>query len=355
MSKALIVTLYGNFNYGNKFQNYAIQNVLKKYFNEVYTLTSSKIWRPRKNEAILKFFPKVFFMKKESLERKKYKNFEKFSQNYIAQCVQTDSKKLGQDFDSVCIGSDQIWNPYYYDNFYYSFGKFSKNVFSYAASIGINEIPENYQEDMKIGLNRLKHISVREEKGAEIVENLTGERPKVLIDPTMLLTAEEWDKIIEKPKRMPKKEYIFTYFLGEYSKERREYIKKIAEKNNLEIVSLGQIEDDKYFCSSPSEFLYLIKNSKIIFTDSFHGSVFSILYKRPFYILNREGVSFSMNSRIDTLIKKFNLENREINNYAKQIDMEYDYSEVQILLENERKKAIEFLENSLKEQLDITY
>lgn len=201
---------------------------------------------------------------------------------------------------------------------------------------------------MKIGLKNLKNISVREEKGAEIVKNLTSQKAEVCVDPTLLLSANEWDEIIKKPEKMPKGKYIFTYFLGKYSKKRKKYIYDFAKENNLEVVNLGRLQYLKYYYIDPSEFLYLLKNSEIVLTDSFHGSVFSIIYKKPFYIFEREENIKSMNSRIETLLNKFDLKERKIKNYSNKISLDCDYSKIDDILEKEKNKSMEFLKNSLE-------
>lgn len=345
----LIITLYGNFNYGNRFQNYAMQNVLQKFESNVSTLANSKIVNEKKKEKLTlkRLISNVVYFNRKLLLKKRIGVFEKFSDKYINKCDYEDTELIKKEFDIVCIGSDQIWNPYFYDDFYYSFGKFSKNVFSYAASFGIENVPDIYKEEIKEGLNNVKSISVREDRGAEIVKDLVGRNAEVVVDPTLLLTDEEWDKIVEIPKILPKKKYILTYFLGICSKERREYIESFAKENDLEMVNLGQIEYKKYYNVSPSEFLYFLKNSELVLTDSFHGSVFSIIYKKPFYIMKREDENKSMTSRIDTLLNKFELEDRQVNNYSKKLELNCDFSKVSSILEIERKKAMEFLEKAV--------
>ena len=176
---------------------------------------------------------------------------------------------------------------------------------------------------------------------------MIARKPEVVVDPTLLLTAEEWDEVIEEPKNLAKKKYILTYFLGKYSKQRRKYIKDFAKKNDFEIVDLGQPRAKKYYCAGPGEFLFFIKNCEMFITDSFHGAVFSIIYKRPFYVMNREDENKSMNSRIETLLGKFNLKDRMIENYSKELDLHCDLKDVDSILKMEREKSKTFLENAI--------
>lgn len=353
MKNILIITLYGNFNYGNKFQNYAMQTTLNKLGFNAYT--NSNLYMQNSNtisKRVKKFIKKIMDMPNQIVNRRKTRIFENFSNKYLSLKRYSRYQEINEEIGAICIGSDQIWNPYFIKDFYYSYGQFSNNAFSYAASFGINEIPDEYKEEVKKGLNHVKHISVREDKGADIVENLIGKRPEVVLDPTLLLEDKEWDKIIAVPKNIPKKKFIVTYFLGKYSKERREYINKFAEKNNMEVVNLGQIKDKKYYYEGPSEFLYFIKNSEMVLTDSFHGSVFSILYKKTFYVLNREDNIKSMNSRIETLLNKFKLQGIEIKNYNQELNFKCDFSHVDDILKIEREKSMNFLKKAIVDAED---
>lgn len=364
MRNVLIITLYGESNYGNKFQNYAMQTILSKLGLNVYTNTNFNLYNNEKNNykrdkkilyflekikkiTIIKIINRIKYEFQKPLEKKRQNIFEVFSNKYLNNKNYKTYKEINEEIDMICIGSDQIWNPHFAEKIYFTYGQFSNNVFSYAASFGINEIPDEYKEKITEGLCHIKYISIREEKGADIVEELIGKRPEVLVDPTLLLSDKEWDKIEKVPKKVPKNKYILTYFLGDYSKERKEYINNYANNNNMEVVNLAQIKDKKYYCVGPSEFLYFIKNSELFFTDSFHGCVFSILYKKSFYVMNREDNVQSMNSRMETLLKKFQLQDRVITNYNQKIDFNCNFSKIDKILEIERKKSMKFLNKAI--------
>ena len=196
-------------------------------------------------------------------------------------------------------------------------------------------------------LSEIKYISVREESGAKIIKELTGRDAPVLVDPTLLLTREKWLTIAKPAKNKPKDKYLVTYFLGGVPKEYKKEIKKFAKNNQLKIINLGDIKETKTYITGPSEFLDYINSCDIIFTDSFHGTVFSILFEKPFVVYKRVGGS-SMYSRIKTLLKMFKLESRE---YEKvRIDnslFEIDYSHVPKILEIERSKSYNYLKEAL--------
>ena len=209
-------------------------------------------------------------------------------------------------------GSDQVWNPKFdrlSDVDLLSFATPEQRI-SFSASFGISELPENSKEKAKRELEKFKAISVREDRGKEIVEELTERKDvQVLVDPTMLLTSEEWDKVAKKPEQLKTDKYILNYFLGEISEKRKKEIERIAKENNCEIINILD-KNSPFYQTGPSEFLYLEKNAFLICTDSFHSSVFAILYNRPFVVFDREDSNVKMNSRLDTLLKKFKLENR---------------------------------------------
>ena len=163
----------------------------------------------------------------------------------------------------------------------------------------------------------------------------------------MLLTDKEWDKVSKKPSQLKSKNFILNYFLGELSEERKKAINKIANENNCDIINIMDKNDPFNECG-PSEFLYLEKNAFLICTDSFHSSVFAIIYNRPFVIFERESKDEKMNSRIETLLTKLNIKNRKYNGIEiTKENLEHDYSDAFKKLEEEKQKSREFLEKAL--------
>ena len=206
MNRIGIITLTGNKNYGNKLQNYALQNILEKNSFKVYT-----IWKKRyiifyKIKRLIKL---VLKKNMNIVEFKREKNFEKFNKkikNYYMKTKKLD--KLDKFIDCYVIGSDQIWNPNVIKSYLgISILNNRNKKISYSASLGVSSVEENYKKiiEEKFTKNNIFKISVREEIGKEIVKNITKrEDIEVLIDPTMLLTSEEWDKVSQKPKQLNK-------------------------------------------------------------------------------------------------------------------------------------------------------
>lgn len=351
MKKIALVTLYGNSNFGNKLQNYAIQKSLEKYNYDVITLRTfnssfkyNSIFLNRLKYFVKKFIPKKLY---------RNSNFKKFEKKYI-NCSKSiyfsneNNSCLNDAFSYFIIGSDQVWSPNCGLNGNLQLLDFTKNKIAFSASFGVSCIPEKQKKKFETELKKFIGISVREEQGKKIIYDIDKNIDvSVLVDPTMLLTADEWDSVSIKPKVEVPKKYILNYFLGDLSEKRKKIIYDFAKKNNCEVINILD-KNDKFYLSGPSEFLYLEKNAFLICTDSFHSSVFAILYDRPFIVFEREDNIEKMNSRIDTLINKFKLENRRFNgSEISKENIEHNYINAYKILEKERKKSVEFLIKSL--------
>lgn len=365
MKKIALLTLNGNSNYGNKLQHYGLQKYIKKlnchvetiYFYEYKKVTTEIIAYIK---GILKdlYYRRlgkriIFFLKR--ISHKRYKNFKKFDRliDYSKSYVYKDKYHCNDYYDSYVVGSDQVWNVKFhtFSKYYLLQDIVTDNKVSYSSSFGISELPNDYHKMFKDNLSLFKAISVREDKGKEIINNLGINGVEVLIDPTMLLTENEWESVSSRPKQLDKiksDKYILNYFLGDLSLSRKKEIERVALENDCFIINLLNKNDPFYTCG-PSEFLYLEKNAFLICTDSFHSSVFAILFNRPFVVFEREDRFDKMSSRIDTLINKFHLVNRKYNGVKiSQENLNHDYKEAYKILEREREKSKDFLVKSLQ-------
>jgi len=371
IQKLAILTLNGYFNYGNRFQNYALQQTLLNYSNHVDTLLISKNFKidiKSKNDNpsllirikrynILELLKKnLSFVLQKTIGRKvikKRKNlrhnaFVSFSKAYLNEIdlgitPQSIPDGLGTRYDFFVVGSDQVWNPTFpefSELFFLTFVPKHKRV-AYAPSFGLSELPEEVKDNFSTWLSSMEYLSVREESGESIIRNLTGRDVPVVLDPTMLLTKEEWLRVSTPLKTVPKKPYILTYFLGTLDAKRGKEIKLFAKKNSLMIIQINELTS-KYYTTGPGELISLINQATLILTDSFHGTVFSILFEKPFLTYKRVGRD-DMYSRIETLFSLLHLENRENMRLSDPNLCEIDYHEVKQLLEIERNKAFDYL------------
>lgn len=350
--KVGIVTIYDTDNMGNRLQNYALQQALLQYADQVVTLrnkpaSGSKLsdW---KRASHLAEIPLLAQLQKN---RRKAKVL-RFNHRYIhltRKCYwynRNTSQLLPEDrCDLYCAGSDQVWNPEWERNDLFSYMGFAprERTFSYAASFGINQIPECHQNAVRNGLNHVAHISVRESAGQEIIRDLTGRSDtQVLIDPTMLLTSEEWGTIIHRPEVALPDTYVLMYFLGKVSQERREAIQAAADSLSCPVLDIMD-PSSPYYHIGPEEFLYLIRHARFVCTDSFHGSVFSFLWQRPLAIFPRDGGN--MGSRIKTFADTFHLESHIVQNeqIPQALTVPDNYAQGYAVLEEERKRSHTFI------------
>ena len=358
-----IITLTGYFNYGNRLQNYASQEVLKSLGYEVETIP---VWteistKQRVKENLLRNVSKLY-VKQNKFKIKKLNHYVKqtkfydFTKIYIKQSKYKISKNsinqnINKEYDFFITGSDQVWNPYFIkfpEIYFLQFAEKNKRI-SYSASFGISHIPSEYISQYKKLIGEMKSISVREDAGASIVKELTDKEAIVLVDPTMMLSKSQWLKIAKKPQ-MINGDYLLTYFLGNLEEHRMKEIQKIAKKNNLKIINMLDINDVNIFDLGPSEFVWLINNANLMCTDSFHGVVFSLLMHTPFVVFDRIDSLQSMNSRLETLLSKFNMDTRKdsfIFNHPENI-FNVDFSEVESILDHERIRAIKYLKDAFR-------
>ena len=354
MKKVGIITIEGNKNYGNKLQNYALQAVLSNYGFLPYTIFQKKSFIKTYGKKIKRFL--YIIVKPKSKKTSIYKRelqFEKFSKNYlkIRYTNRKNLKKLDKIFDYYVIGSDQIWNPAIIDKYLeLEILNNSGKCIAYSASIAQTDVTKQYKEKIKENLKeeRIKYVSLREETGKKLVEEITKRKDiECVLDPTLLLNSKKWEELAKKPKYLKTKKFILCYFLGGISKSRKNIIEKFANENNCEIIDILNPNSLEYF-SNVNEFLYLEKNAQMIFTDSFHSSVFGFIFNTPFYIFKREGNSEDMSSRLIDFVNMFKLEDRYLNDENfDNISFEHNYEKNYEILDNERNKGLTFIKQAL--------
>lgn len=358
-------------NYGACLQAYALQQTLKKSENAVDIIKYIGVPGYEPDRGYKKWIRNRltrWLKGKINLEYRFYNErrsaFEAFRSQYLT--FSSDSfhsfdelQNKTTSYDAFVCGSDQIWNPYLYHGnnpcYFLDFAKKGQKRIAYAPSIGVSEIPTEYQEDMRELLNRMDVLSCREQTGTNIIHALCGKECRTVLDPTLLLSKEEWIKIARAPKIL--KPYIFCYVFGnqEYI---REFIQRVREQTKLPVVTIPfsasehtpDFQDVKG--AGPTDFVGLIKNASLVITDSFHATVFSCNLNTPFYSLlrNKEGEQNNMNSRVFDLLRLLQLESRLIDcreHFPKSIDMKVDFSVANNILQEKRKNDTKFLFEAL--------
>lgn len=341
-NKIGILTLNGYQNYGNILQNLALQ-----IFLEDLHYVPETIWYSPISPDVGKFKKITMHFKRKDLFEtlgyqlkmrfdKKIKLFEneisKREENFKLFCNQnityskielTDDvlnnkyliEKLNKEYLSFIVGSDQVWglNGEAYPKMFFLPFAYKNKRNSFAASFGFSNIPDSkLMKDYKIGLNSMNMISVREYEGKNIVNTLSDKKVYVHLDPTFLVRQDTWKKISNKSDLKMNSKFLLTYFLGEQNETYKRVVNYISNQLGLRVVNLNDLGSKDLFSISPSQYLSMFDNADYIITDSFHGTVFSIIFKKKFLVFDRDDSMINMNSRIKTLLSRMNLVDRFI-------------------------------------------
>lgn len=335
-----IITIMDPSNYGNRLQNYALQAALQKLGCDAWSFHSDayadnklirKVGRVAGrvclyyHEGGLKKIVDKFFLVRRKRRKsqhvapllyEKVAKGEVFNKRHLniadEPVVQGADHQGVADYDFFVVGSDQVWNPYYREGSDIDFLRFvpaAKRI-AYSASFSVQSIPAYYRRRYAAGIEGMAAISVREDQGAKIVRDVTGRAVPVTVDPTMLLDGDEWRELCSPHPDKPAKGYYLTYFIGGRPDDFDQTLKRQARERGFAVVNLASAhgDDRKFYAASPTEFIDFIQGAEAVFTNSFHGVVFSIIFGRKFLVFDRQDTGDrSMNSRLDTLLTRFRL------------------------------------------------
>lgn len=374
-------------NYGSYLQAFATQYAIRKlgYDTEIINIDSviRDVSRARKKyffRQLLNFAEvKSYFGIVGSIIQKrinpKYKAyygqreaaFSRFHDEFFSIGPVCDSwgglYKHSRGFDSVVVGSDQLWRPANIAGDFYTlnFVPEEVNKISYATSFGLNEIRSDQRDIATRFLSRIQHLSCREASGARIIKELTAKEAKVVCDPTMLLSKSEWDSFIPQEK-IVQGEYIFFYLVGR-SKAHREYIRKIAKLTSCKVVGVlhgaGYVRGDEWYVDEypadvgPFEFLNLIKHAKLVCTDSYHGCVFSIIFQKELLVFKRfsDNDKMSTNSRVTGLLDRFMISDRLVEDYSQVVFKRIDYQMIEERVSDFKNESETYLSSALNREV----
>ncbi len=344
-----IMTLYHkNYNYGAMLQSYALTN----FINQVKVDTAYQIDYQFKEYSYSLFFYQKLLKCKNFVDKIPHTEFFNNKTNLFS---------LNEKFELFICGGDQIWNPYFFNkqNF---LSEIYKPKISYAASIAVTKLTQEQSKIIPL-INDFSHIGLREESGKNLLQehNITKDMT-VVVDPVVLISVEQWRNIAQYP--LKNRDYSFACFLKD-NQIFRNISTNISHTYKLPLVNIPYINtifnsydeffgDFKFEQAGPEEFLGLIDGSKVVFSDSFHCIVFSIIFKKQFFAFLRDSnnPTTSMNSRITDLLKDLGLSHRIINS-EKDITQELlnekiDYDKVFILLNEKLQISLDFLRNAFK-------
>lgn len=370
VKKVEIITLQRVPNYGSVLQAYATQRVIENlgfeaeiinYFPE--RMHKKAMLRRIKNKnnkfrksLILRTLARMILLPSYYIRFKVFNNFVNNNLKMTKKEYQTNDelKKNIPNADVYCTGSDQVWNSAWNEGIdealFLDFVPNSRKCIAYSASFGKRELDEWEKCKTKKLLQKYENISLREKSGVEILNKLGIKDSVQVVDPTLLLSGEDWSKI--SSNKFKDEKYILVYNLNRNIKI-DSYAKKLSKKTGLKVKYLSyQLHEfykyGKMYCNpSVEDFLALIVNAEVVITDSFHATAFSINFNTDFIIIYPEKFS----TRLQSILELTNLQSRVVKDEddLKVFDKKIEFKKVNQIIENERKKSLKWLEDSLKE------
>lgn len=382
MKVGIISLYYSSRNLGGLLQSYAMVSFLSSngfeaeqicYDLSVTNSESRHYQRLRRNALLLSSGYKILYSKYKSIVRRIVKRNDHLLNEHINKQNSVFSefelliphsnvvynidtiKDAASLYDAFITGSDQVWNLglLAHDAMYLTF--VDKKKIAYAVSMGKTSITEFEKKIFIAKIHDFSEIAVREKSLGTLINSLTDKKCVNVLDPTLLLTYDCWNKI-ENASIVPNEKYIFCYFLGD-CKWQRVYVQKYADKHNLKIIDIPYImgsvrksdlvlKSEKHYDVGPREFIALIKNAVCVFTDSFHAVAFSVNFQTDFYVFDRDGLSGSksINSRITDFLGMLSLSSRRVTTPHNSLNNDsIEWKKVNSILDEQRIKSQEWL------------
>ena len=311
VSKVGIVTFSYGDNFGQRLQNLAMQEIMIDRGHEAFSFHQIE---PKHSPFyhLLNLFNLLrngSRQKRELLKKRHlaFMRFDKMFIQYAPEPISPDSPPNNiSSYTSFIAGSDQIWSPYSPDvneTMFLSFAPREKRV-AVSPSLACNDIPVNKIALYRRRITGFDHLSVRESQSAQLIKQLYGLNAEVLLDPTLMFDRDFWERYELKPNFELPSDYILTYYLGDsnYNREIETYCSAHG------CTRIDMLDSDSYIVSGPREFIYLIHHAKAVATDSYHGTIFSLLFNKDYQFCPRRSTGADMGSRFTTLAEKLGIE-----------------------------------------------
>lgn len=374
--KAGILTFHHAHHYGAQLQAYALMRAAQKAGTECELINYVRVDTVEGNRLFKKGLSARSILSNANTLlnlgklRKRYARFESFVHDgmNLSDKFYGSYEQLKNDapaYDVYICGSDQIWNPLIYKEntfdpaFFADFAKSGRRI-AYAPSFGISSIPGDKRELLKKYLDRFEYLSVREKQGEGIIRDIAAREAQTVLDPTLLLDGDDWSAVSAAPGY--KEPYILCYFITD-ARKYGDFVQVLSDRYKLPVVSLcgsrRVVPQTRHTVldAGPKEFLGLIRNAAAVCTDSFHGTVFSINFKKEFYSFESSQKSEkAVNSRLYSILDRLSLLSRiyshtmELKDFRNRVDTLYkriDYAQVDALLEKEREASAKYLKEAL--------
>lgn len=365
------ITSHDVYNYGASLQAYSLQQFLIEHgidneiidYKPIYSRARYNFWyispRYKFSNCKLLWFPVCLFLAPKRFKTyPRKKKFDAFTNKYLKlsnnrYLTYESLETSNQQADAFIVGSDQVWNSDHINGRdcanYLSFVKNGGKKISYAASFGMNHINPGYENLVKSNLKTFDTITVREDDGVKLLKSLGLEGCQV-VDPTLLHNKEWWSsKCIE----VNEPDYLLVYDFGS-SEVIKNAALRIAKEKNLKIYSINDFNEHKYADKNtndagPIEFISLIKNAKYFISNSFHGTIFSLIFHIPFIVVKR--TQGNVNSRMESLLRIVGAEDRLIGDIAELANFkEINFEDADAKIAEKQSISIKKLMESLKKE-----
>lgn len=348
-------------NFGTYLQAYALQKALQNLGCDNKVIDDAKVVAafPKKKFSPIRMLRSIpwLFPKRAEFNRRSAEAAALY-EDFKNTCIDTDKswssrEELASAYDTFIAGSDQIWSPTACFDDYYYLGFTDRKKVAYAPSLGTTVYPDDRVELARPFLEKFSNLSVREPQGAALLKEKFGLDAQVVADPTVLLTREDWDKLTTE-QTSSEKPYALCYFLT-YNQAYIDYAKEYCKRRGLamkllvvrhDFVGLGA--DEVY--TGPVGFLNGVKGAEAVLTDSFHATIFSMIFEKQFYTFKRfkDGAVVSQNSRVENLLSKVGLSERLLDETsAVKDDAAIPYDEVHAAMSQMRSESLDYLKNAL--------
>lgn len=352
MKIGILTFHYSNYNYGAVLQAFSIYRLIESLGFEPYIINYSPEPPTFRKKIAAAIIATLGF------------EFRKFRKKNIRRILPrtngfNELKKLNDLLDGFVVGSDQVWrfrkDVQSMFRYYLDFADDDKVKIAYAASFGVDHWEANEEVTRKIKnlIDRFQSVSVREESGIEICKDIFGIDTVNVLDPTLLLDPKYFHELADKKTTPRLKTGKLAYMMLDDTVEKESFFKKTAQKHQMKFVRINgkKLVSKKGFFifKSVNNWLNNIKNSEVVITDSFHCTVFSIIFRKKFVCLANKHRGIT---RLENLLKLIHLENQlifdlnQLNENLLKVDI--DYQKVEGILSGEKNKSINFLKNSLE-------
>lgn len=368
--KIAVITLKDTPNYGGILQSYALQKSIKSLGHECalidYTNIGFKqkftfLGKPANMGMVYWIYKKIQYPIMAQMTRKLFPFYNKLDLTRHFDTPE-ELKELNSEYDAFITGSDQVWAcdlNNFDDSFFLAFAEKGKLRISYAASLGrtLLMMKDNEKHFIAKGIQEMDAISVREKSDEEIIANLSGggKKAKTVLDPTFLLSKDDWTRIAKRKKRNP---YVLCYLIQSRKNDRASlaFAKKIAKERSLEIVKVCRgltsvLWGETLFIPTVEEWLGLFSDASYIVTNSFHGVAFSINFNKDFNAFIEGEPTEGRNSRLHNICNAVDLANRIVVIDSNQLadKSHIDFHDVNKCLEEMRMDSVNFLKSVLNE------